>query len=234
MAINYRLDKDTVRGYYVPRSAGERLMFITHPSAEFTLQEEVKMVLDGGCSWIQLRMKDKMNIFTAREVERLIEEHPNPCIFCINDNLNIALRCGATAVHLGKEDMPVSEAWATVDQWLSADKFFYVGATCNTFEDVERAVAGGASYIGLGPFRYTETKKKLSPVLGLEGYRKIVGQCKEAGYEIPIFAIGGICLEDVAPLMETGITGIAVSGAIIHAADPVEETRRFIQEINKH
>ena len=104
----------------------------------------------------------------------------------------------------------------------------------NTFEDIEHAVGQGASYIGLGPFRYTETKKKLSPVLGLEGYRKIVQQCKEAGYKIPIFAIGGICLEDVAPLMETGITGIAVSGAIIHADDPVEETRRFINEINKY
>ena len=74
----------------------------------------------------------------------------------------------------------------------------------------------------------------MSPILGLEGYRKIIAQCKEAGIDIPIFAIGGITLEDVGPLMETGITGIAVSGAIINAPDPVEETRRFIEEINKY
>lgn len=234
MAIDYRLDKEAERGYYLPRNAGERLMFITHPCAEYSVEEEVKMVLDGGCSWVQLRLKDDMNISTARKVGRLIAEHPHPCVFCINDHLNIALHCDATAVHLGKEDMPLPDAWATVEQWLSTKEAFYVGATCNTFDDVRRAVAGGASYIGVGPFRYTETKKKLSPVLGLEGYRNIVGQCKEAGYEIPLFAIGGICLEDVAPLMETGIAGIAVSGAIIHAADPVEQTRRFIQEINKY
>ena len=57
---------------------------------------------------------------------------------------------------------------------------------------------------------------------------------KEAVIDIPIFAIGGITLEDVGPLMETGITGIAVSGAIINAPDPVEETRLFIEEINKY
>ena len=136
-----------------------------------------------------------------------------------------------------KEDgtmMRTSQLWEMAKEQLFPGETFYIGATANTFEDIEHAVGQGASYIGLGPFRYTETKKKLSPVLGLEGYRKIVQQCKEAGYKIPIFAIGGICLEDVAPLMETGITGIAVSGAIIHADDPVEETRRFINEINKY
>ena len=82
--------------------------------------------------------------------------------------------------------------------------------------------------------RFTETKKNLSPVLGLEGYQKIMEQYREAGLKIPIFAIGGIQFEDIAHLMETGIEGIAVSGAIINADDPVEETRRFIREINKH
>ena len=133
-----------------------------------------------------------------------------------------------------EEDIPVSEAWKKTDEFLTSDETFYIGATANTFEDIKRAVEQGASYIGLGPFRHTETKKKLSPVLGLEGYQKIIQQCKDAGYNIPIFAIGGICLEDVGALMQTGITGIAVSGAIINADDPVEETRRFINEINKY
>ena len=144
------------------------------------------------------------------------------------------MRCGATAVHLGKEDITVAEAWKKADELLYPDENFYIGATANTFEDISRAIKQGASYIGLGPFRHTETKKKLSPVLGLEGYQKIIQQCKDAGYNIPIFAIGGICLEDVGALMQTGITGIAVSGAIINADDPVEETRRFINEINKY
>lgn len=145
---------------------------------------------------VQLRMKENMNIFTAGD--RPINQYAYyPCVYCINDNIKIALRCGATAVHLGKEDIPVSEAWKKTGEFLTPDETFYIGATANTFEDIKRAVEQGASYIGLGPFRHTETKKKLSPVLGLEGYRKIIQQCKDAGYNIPIFAIGGICLEDV-------------------------------------
>lgn len=234
MAIEFKLNEREERGRFVPRNRGERLMFITHRTADHTEAEEIKMVLDGGCQWVQLRMKDDMNIFTAREISGLISVHETKCTYCINDNIQIALRCGATAVHLGKEDCTVADAWKKADELLSPNENFYIGATANTFEDICRAVGQGASYIGLGPFRHTETKKKLSPVLGLEGYRKIVNQCKEAGFNIPIFAIGGICLEDVAELMQTGITGIAVSGAIIHAADPVEETRRFINEINKY
>ncbi len=234
MAIEYKINEPANRGRFIPHTNGERLMFITHRTSRYTEAEEVKMVLDGGCSWVQLRMKENMNIFTAREIGQLINMHTTPCVYCINDNIKIALRCGATAVHLGKEDIPVSEAWKKTDEFLTPDETFYIGATANTFEDIKRAVEQGASYIGLGPFRHTETKKKLSPVLGLDGYRRIIQQCKEAGYNIPIFAIGGICLEDVGALMQTGITGIAVSGAIINADDPVEETRRFINEINKY
>jgi thiamine-phosphate pyrophosphorylase len=129
--------------------------------------------------------------------------------------------------------MPVSAA-RTILIERQVEDLITVGATANTFEDIIHADNEGASYVGLGPFRFTETKKKLSPVLGLEGYRRIMQQCKEAGLEIPVFAIGGIQLEDVQPLMETGITGIAVSGAIIGADDPVAETRRFVEEVNKY
>lgn len=235
MSIEYYLYGDRVRGVFTPKNVGERLMFITNRTDKYTELDEVKMALDGGCSWIQLRMKDNLNRETANAVSSLISDHERECIYCIDDNIEMALYySAATAVHLGKEDRSVSEAWDMIAFELARDEVFYVGATANTFEDIKHAVEEGASYIGLGPYRYTETKKKLSPVLGLEGYQKIVQQCKEVGYNIPIYAIGGIRLEDVGPLMETGITGIAVSGAIINADDPVEETRRFINELSKY
>ena len=83
-------------------------------------------------------------------------------------------------------------------------------------------------YIGCGPFRFTTTKKDLSPVLGLEGYRSIILQMKEANIHLPIVAIGGITLEDIPSIMETGITGIALSGTILRAKDPVAETKRIM------
>ena len=212
----------------------ERLMFITHRTEKYTELDQTRMVLKGGCSWIQLRMKDSLNLETAKAIRQFVYEHnPTKNVLCIDDNLQVALDCHAHAVHLGKNDMPVSMAWEMVREYRMLGTFI-VGATANTFEDIKRAVAENASYIGLGPFRFTRTKKNLSPVLGFEGYRKIVQQCREAHYNIPIFAIGGICIEDVASLMETGITGIAVSSAITSAEDPVQETRRFLEEINKY
>lgn len=210
------------------------LMFITHRTSAYTELDEVKMVSEGGCAWIQLRMKDRLDPETAGQVSGYLKHHSSPeCVCCIDDDVTIALQAGAGAVHLGKQDMPVSEACRIAASWQE-EGHFHIGATANTFEDIVHADREGASYIGLGPFRFTETKKKLSPVLGLEGYRRIMWQCREAGLRIPVFAIGGICLEDIGPLMETGITGIAVSGAIIRADDPVAETRRFIDELNKY
>lgn len=82
--------------------------------------------------------------------------------------------------------MPVAEA----RKMLGKD--FIIGGTANTFEDVKMHYEARADYIGCGPFRFTTTKKNLSPVLGLEGYRSIVSQMKEAGIHLPIVAIGGI------------------------------------------
>lgn len=218
---------------HVDFSQSSRLMFITHKTDKYTELEEIKMVIEGGCDWVQLRMKDTLNPEDARKAVLYTKEiSGNRCICCIDDSVDIALTSGAHAVHLGKKDIPVAEAWQIAAHHHPQPPFF-IGATANTFEDIVQADKAGASYIGLGPYRFTETKKKLSPILGLEGYRKIIRQCKDAGIQLPIFAIGGIELKDVRPLMDTGITGIAVSGAIIQAENPTEETRRFILEITK-
>lgn len=218
------------RRYYNFEGRG-RLMFITHGNSRYDELEEVRMVLDGGCDWVQLRMKEGLNVETASAVAKCVAERGQQAVCCLDDNLEIALQSGIHTLHLGKKDMPVAEAWKKVEE-VGQKSEFVIGATANTFEDIVNADKAGASYIGLGPFRFTETKKNLSPVLGLEGYRKIVAQCKAAQIEIPIFAIGGITIEDIPALMETGITGIAISGAIIGAEDPVEETRRFMKAIN--
>ena len=242
MALNYSFGYDEngrvgrrTTGLRPPFGGNNRLMFITHRTPKYTECDEVSMAIQGGCSWIQLRMKDGIYEDTVRTCATICAEECERIVdFCVNDDLEAAVTCGATACHLGKNDMPLDIAWEVLRDKLDSNAIFYIGATANTFEDIRLAVERGASYIGLGPYRFTGTKKNLSPILGLDGYRKIIAQCKEAGIDIPIFAIGGITLEDVGPLMETGITGIAVSGAIINAPDPVEETRRFIEEINKY
>ena len=145
--------------------------------------------------------------------------------FIIDDHVQLVKEIGADGVHLGKNDMPIDEARAILGEGS------IIGGTANTLDDVVRHWKNGASYIGCGPFRFTTTKEKLSPVLGLEGYRDIVAKMKDAGIDIPVVAIGGINAEDIPQIMETGVTGIALSGTVLRAEDPIEEMRKLVKMI---
>lgn len=235
MSIQSHLHSNKPGRTLPPLAIEERLMFITHATASLDEYEEVNLLLQGGCRWIQLRRKEGIDATLAQKiVDRCRQAIVQPIHIYLDDDVRGALQCGASGVHLGKRDMPLVEAWALVDEASAAGRPFHIGATANTFDDILQAARNGASYIGLGPYRFTETKKNLSPVLGLEGYRSIVAQCREAGIHLPIFAIGGIELKDVKPLLQTGIDGIAVSGSILQDADPVEMTKRFLQAIKEH
>lgn len=199
------------------------IQFITHSNERYDHVEGVKLALQGGCRWIQLRMKDAMEIDflrAAKKIRRLCDEYH--ATFILDDHVEWVGLTGADGVHLGKNDMPVDEA----RKMLGRNRI--IGGTANTFEDVERLSRQGADYIGCGPFRFTTTKKNLSPVLGLEGYRSITAQMKAHDIQLPIVAIGGILHQDIPAIMQTGVTGIAVSGAILNAENPVEEMRLFI------
>lgn len=203
------------------------LQFISHQTEAHSCIDGIRLALQGGCRWIQLRMKgdtaDEM-VPVALETGRLCREAG--ATFIIDDHVELVVRVHADGVHLGKKDMPLDEA----RRILGPD--YIIGATANTFGDVEEAVRNGASYIGCGPFRFTTTKKGLAPVLGLEGLQAITDRMKAEGISLPIVAIGGITADDIPAVMGTGVTGIAVSGAILNAADPVSETKRIIKILN--
>ncbi|MCC8172723.1 MAG: thiamine phosphate synthase [Parabacteroides sp.] len=200
------------------------LQFITHQTEKYSYFRSAALALEGGCRWIQLRMKDAPLAEveqTALEVQELCRRYG--ATFILDDHVELALKIKADGVHLGKTDMPVPEARKLAGDW------FLIGGTANTFDDMKRLAAEGADYIGLGPFRFTRTKKNLSPVIGLEGYRRIMQQCAAAGLRIPLVAIGGITIEDIPALLAAGVPGVALSSTILQAADPVAETRRIMK-----
>ena len=203
------------------------LQYISHFTPQISYAEGIRMALEGGCRWIQLRMKDASAeeiIACAEEVLPLCRRHGAK--FLLDDHVELVRQLGADGVHLGKIDMPVDEA----RKILGPD--IIIGGTANTIEDIIRLHKQGADYIGCGPFRFTTTKKNLSPILGLDGYKSIVLKMKELGIDLPIVAIGGITVEDIPAVMETGVSGIALSGAILGAPDPVEMTARIIETID--
>lgn len=202
------------------------IQFITHSNSRYGYVEGARLALEGGCRWIQLRMKDAEEaefLSAAKQIAAMCKEYG--ATFLLDDHVEWVEQTGADGVHLGKNDMPVDEA----RKILGADRI--IGGTANTFEDVERLWRQGANYIGCGPYRFTTTKKNLSPVLGIEGYRCIIGQMKEHGINLPVVAIGGILQPDIKDVMATGVSGIAVSGAVLNAENPAEEMKRFVDSL---
>ena len=202
------------------------VQFITHYNERYSYLDSVRIALEGGCRWIQLRMKDTPTediLPIAKETLTLCRQYE--ATFIIDDHVELAKQIKADGVHLGKLDMPITEARSILG------KNFIIGGTANTLEDIRMHYEAGADYIGCGPFRFTTTKKNLSPVLGLEGYREIVRKMKMEGIDLPIVAIGGIEKEDIPSLMGTGITGIALSGSILRAEHPKEEMKEIINTI---
>ena len=200
------------------------IQFITHSNNRYGYVDGARLALEGGCRWVQLRMKEATEVefmAAAAEIGRLCKEHG--ATFVLDDHVEWVEKTGADGVHLGKNDMPIDEA----RKILGNDKI--IGGTANTFEDVERLYRQGADYIGCGPFRFTTTKKNLSPVLGIEGYQHIVDQMKSHGINLPIVAIGGILESDIKSILATGVSGIAVSGGILNAENPAEEMQRFLK-----
>lgn len=186
-----------------------KLQYISQGESVEEQLYNIHQALDNGCDWIQMRFKNqksKKTLVLAEAVKILCEEYL--ANFIINDDVHLAEHINADGVHLGLSDMAILEARAI----LGRTKI--IGATANTYEDIVKQVNNGCDYIGLGPFQYTNTKSNLSPILGLEGYRRIISKMKESEIEIPIYAIGGIALENVDALIPTGIHGIAVSGII--------------------
>jgi len=189
--------------------------------------DSIRLALAGGCRWIQLRMKDA----TDDEVRPIAVEALQLCrkfnaTFIIDDRVALVRELHADGVHLGKNDMPIAEA----RRLLGPD--YIIGGTANTIGDVKSHYAAGADYIGCGPFRFTTTKQKLSPVLGLDGYKRIVIEMRAAHIDLPIVAIGGITKEDIPAILATGITGIALSGTVLRASNPIDEMKHLISIIN--
>ena len=212
------------------------LQFITHYTEKCSYIDSAKIALEGGCRWIQLRMKDVSETILEHHaliIQEMCKEYG--ATFIIDDNVFLAKKINADGVHLGKNDMPITEA-----RRILGDDFI-IGATVNIFEDILKITNSLSStansqrpmvnYFGCGPFRFTHTKQKLSPILGIEGYKEIVKKKLEQNIDIPIVAIGGIANADIPHILETGIDGIALSSSILRAENPIEEMKNIVSTI---
>lgn len=182
------------------------LMCLTHDELPLSHVEQTRALLDAGARWIQLRMKNAQTdrwLATAREVVAACRASGAVCI--VNDNVDIALAAGAHGVHLGKLDGD----WSAARARLGTEKI--LGGTVNDADAARRAAACGAlDYVGIGPWRFTATKKNLAPVLGPEGIAPLLPLLGG----IPAWVIGGIYPADLPAIRALGARGVAVSSAL--------------------
>ena len=210
------------------KSEHTNLQFITHYTEKYSYIDSARIALEGGCRWIQLRMKDA-DASTLEETALIVQKMCKDygATFIIDDHVLLTKKIKADGVHLGKNDMPIAEA-----RRLLGDSFI-IGGTVNSLDDVRATLQSATpDYFGCGPFRFTSTKKNLAPILGHEGYRNIIREMKEGGIRIPLVAIGGIRKEDIPELMADGVHGIALSSSILRAENPVEEMKGIIETLN--
>ena len=205
-----------------------RLQFITHYNNVYSYVDSARIALEGGCRWIQLRMKDTEEALleeTAVIVQKMCKDYG--ATFIIDDHVYLTQKLKADGVHLGKNDMPIAEA-----RKILGDSYI-IGSTVNSFQDILSVIETSTpDYFGCGPFRFTSTKKNLAPILGLEGYKNIISQMKDKGIDIPLVAIGGISKEDIPELLQSGIKGIALSGSILKAEHPQDEMKEIVNIIS--
>ena len=191
-------------------------------TGRMTLFEQVEAALRGGATMVQLREKGLAEqdfegfLEEARRMHELTARYGVPLI--IDDNVEIALKSGAEGVHVGQNDMNAGE----VRRLLGPDRI--LGVTAKTVEQARRAQDAGADYLGSGAVFGTSTKADAIP-MSMERLREIC-----ASVQIPVVAIGGICLENIGRLAGSGVAGAAIVSGIFGAED-IEGTTRRLAEV---
>lgn len=187
------------------------IQYITQDHPQLSHAAQAKLMFENGIKWVQIRMKNaSKEEFIAEAKEAMVYAKALNGTLIINDHIDICQTVGAHGVHVGLSDMSIAEVRAI----LGDDAI--IGGTANTLTDIELHLNNRADYVGLGPFRFTTTKKNLSPIIGLEGYKILVAEMKAKNINIPVVAVGGITMEDIADIQATGLYGVAISSALLN------------------
>ncbi|MCY3575797.1 MAG: thiamine phosphate synthase [bacterium] len=175
----------------------------------------------GGAPAVQVRIKGSSDAAVLAECQRIVASaRATDAVVIVNDRADIALAAGAHGVHGGADDLPLS----VLRHLMGSDAL--VGGTARDPDTARRHQSDGASYVGVGPVYATATKDGLPEPLGPAGVERVA-----AAVDIPVIAIAGITASQVPELLDAGAHGVAVIGAVAHAADPAAATAELLEAL---
>lgn len=204
----------------------EKLQFITHDLAEISHVEQARIVCEAGGKWIQYRCLTK-------DDDALLEDINHIAAICddwgatliVTDHIHLNGKADIQGFHIEDMDADFRNLRSTLGEDVT------IGGSSNTLEGLLRLAEEGVDYAGFGPFAHTDTKPNDMPWLGVHGYEKAMLALKDAQVNLPVIAVGGVGIQDVDALMQTGIFGIAASAAINRAADMENAYLDFYQKL---
>lgn len=185
---------------------------------EQTLMEQVEQALKGGVTCVQLREKEldeESFLAEAHEMKALCAEYNVP--FFINDNVDIAIKCGADGIHVGQDDMEAGNVRKLVGEKMM------LGVSAQTVEQAKAAVKAGVDYLGVGAVFSTSTKLDAADV----SYDTLKAICEAV--DVPVVAIGGISKANIMELSGSGVDGVALVSAIFASKDIEKECRELCE-----
>lgn len=204
----------------------EKLHFITHDIQQYSHIEQAQIACEAGAKWIQYRCLTKNDEDLLTDIHTIAEICDDwGATLIVTDHIHLKGKADIQGFHI--EDMDAD--FKALREQLGEETT--LGGSSNTVEGLVKLAAQGVDYAGFGPFNVTTTKPNNAPLLGVNGYKEGMAQLKAQNINLPVLAVGGITIDDVDSLMETGIFGIAASSAINQAADMTTAYLAFYNKV---
>lgn len=204
-----------------------KLHYLTQDMDSRSHIEQAQIACEAGSKWIQYRCLSKNDDELLKDLHQIATICDDwGATLIVTDHAHLLDKADIQGVHI--EDMQAD--FQSIRKMIGAEKT--LGASANTFEDIKRIAASNAvDYIGCGPFDLTETKPNDYPLLGISGYEAIIQKMKAVNISAPVLAVGGVKLEDVDALMQTGVYGIALSAAVNKADNPASAFKEIYKKV---
>jgi thiamine-phosphate pyrophosphorylase len=204
----------------------EKLHFISHDLDTLTHIQQAQIACEAGAKWIQYRCLTKSDDELLEDIKAIADICDDwGATLIVTDHVHLNGKADIQGFHI--EDMNADFKALRAELGESVT----IGGSSNTVEGLLQLANEGVDYAGFGPFSVTTTKPNNAALLGIAGYAKGMQKLREMQIDLPVLAVGGVTLNDVDALMETGIFGIAASAAINQAADMASAYRDFYDKI---